>query len=237
MITTFLICAAVDTTKLTAPATTQSTTATSSSGTTSAPPALQAEMGPKNIIDSILYYINLTQPDTFLMKAECSLDPEAKIEVSFSRATGINVKGDEFVGEVVRGALLLSGIGTPQYWKAIKIDTIIPQRSKVPEICYLTIIPKDTSLFTKATIRVKRARWKIEEAKVSTTSDEIIAKLMYNKMGMPISVDVVGKQSRIIVKHIYNNVARAKYIPFKTTLISAFSEGPEITVEYSPVKK
>lgn len=199
-----------------------------------APPATAQSL---NVIDSVMYYINLTQPDSFHMKANCSLDPEARIEVIFSKTNGLSIKSKSMVSEVVRGALLLTGIGTPQYWQAIKINNVTVQDNKKPGICYATIIPKDSSLFTKATIKVRKNKWKIEEAKISTADDEIVAKLIYNKMGMPISIDVVSKMSRVIIKHIYNKINQTRYIPFKTTLISAFSEEPEIFVEYSAIKK
>ncbi|MDD5528422.1 MAG: hypothetical protein PHX21_00150 [bacterium] len=197
---------------------------------------LLASLEANNVVDSVLYHIKAKQPDSCSMRASCSLDPEAKIEVKFSKNNGVDVKSESFVGEITKGALLLTGLGVYNFWKTIETNNIALEEGQQPGYCYLTLISKDSSLFTDATLKVKKSTWKIEEAKITTLADKITAKFIYNDRGMPITIDTDTQASKILIKNSYKQISPKIYIPLKTTFISTTSDTPEILVEYSILK-
>lgn len=194
------------------------------------------ELEASNVVDSVLLHIKATQPDSCSMKAYCSLDPEAKIRIKFSKEKGVVVKSESFVGEVVKGVLMLTGFGACNFWNTVEKNSVTLENGEQPEYCYLTVVSKDSSLFTNARIKIKKSIWEIEEAVVTTVADKLTAKLVYNNMGMPITIDTDTQASKILIKNSYKQIAPQKYIPLKTTLVTTASDTSEIFVEYSSPK-
>jgi hypothetical protein len=196
---------------------------------------LLASLEANNVVDSVLYNIKAKQPDSCSMRASCSLDPEAKIAIKFSKTNGVDVKSESFVGEIAKGALMLTGFGAYNFWKTIETNNISLEEGQNPGFCYLTVVSKDSSLFTNATLKVKKSAWKIEEAKITTLSDKITAKFIYNDRGMPVTIDADAQASKILIKNSYKQISPKIYIPLKTTFISTTSDTPEILIEYSQI--
>ena len=176
------------------------------------------------IMDSLSYHYSCNQPDTLFMTAECSLIPDEEIKIYYSKKFGLQVKSDGFSGEIVKGLVMLTGIGICEFWKSLgTMDTVISEGN------FLTLIPEENNLFSEARLEIDKQQWLIKAARVRIDSDTVFAKITYDGR-TPLEIAVKGS-SNFTVRHKYKNAGTRNQIPLEST-VSFSNDLPDIEVKY-----
>lgn len=179
-----------------------------------------------HVIDSLEYYYNLHTPDSLQMDAKCSIVSGVKFKVTFLKNSGLEVKslseepeiGESIALDFIKWALLFTGLGLSEFWNSLGgvkfIDTLITKNK------WITILPKDTTLFTKAELKIEN--WLIKEAKVKAEDKNIYARIVYTS-NFPVNIEVKVNNSKFTIKYEYKDYNLR--IPSKTEI---FSDSPDI---------
>ncbi|MBI4722720.1 MAG: hypothetical protein HY769_06975 [Candidatus Stahlbacteria bacterium] len=198
------------------------------------------------LLDSLSYRYHLHCPDTLNLIAKCSIVPDVEFSVLYVKGDGLEIKKrgeaedspfESVAREIINGALLLTGLGASELWQSLgnekSIDTVFTKDN------WITILPKATTLFTKAELKIDN--WLIRETKIKTEDQDMYAKIEY-KNGLPVNIDVKSDTSnemsycsKFIIKQEYKKGSTLR-IPYKTEIIGESSEIPDewkyIVIEY-----
>lgn len=170
------------------------------------------------------------------MIAKCSIVPDVEFKVHFVKGDGIEVRslseaeepavGEPLARELIRGALLLTGLGLTELWNSFGganlIDTVIIKDE------WFTILPKDTILFASAKLKIEN--WLIQEAKLRAEDQDIVAKIDY-KSDLPVTINVESNSSKFTIKHSYGKKGSLR-VPTRTEIIG---ESPDIPEQWKHV--
>jgi hypothetical protein len=176
------------------------------------------------------------------MIAKCSaLEEETEFKVLFEKSRGVEVipvnigdldlessiLGESMVCELIRSSLLLTGMGVVSLMGPSFVDTLIFKDN------WLTVIPKDTSLFITAKLKVEK--WIIKEAKIKTPNENIYAKISYHS-GVPVNIEATANDMKFLITHKYKKIGKF-LIPKHTKIVDQSFTLPEefqhITITYS----
>lgn len=152
------------------------------------------------ILDSLFAQYNLNKPEQLQMIAKCSLVQDTVFKVHFVKGEELTVEGPPLAREIVKGALMLTGLGLPELYRnfggVLFIDTVIAEGN------WFTIIPKDTFLFVEAKLKIKD--WLIKEVRILAQGQDIQGKITYES-GLPVSITVEADSLKYTIEHKYRN--------------------------------
>ena len=193
-------------------------------------------------LDSLkYYYIDVFQPElhTLVMEAKCSVFQDDNIRIYFSKEEGLRVESEssEACG-LVKSFLLSTGLGLCSIWESFEetkfADTVREEGANV----WLTIIPEEPGLFTRAILKMDKDNWLIKEVKVTTEEQEILAQITY-KSRLPVNITVTADSLKSKIKHTYIK-DKGLLFPSKTEVIQQGPNLPKelkhITITYSNIK-
>ena len=174
-------------------------------------------------LDSLFAQYSLNKPERLQMIAKCSLAQDTVFKVHFVKGEELAVEGPPLARELVKGALILTGLGLPELYRnfggVLFIDTVIAEGN------WFTITPKDTFLFVEAKLKIEN--WLIKEARIRAQGQDIQGKITYES-GLPVNIAVEADSLKYTIEHKYKDG-----IPSRTEITAS---GKYIVITYKEVE-